>query len=232
MPIDPLQIMRERIAEALGGQSAEAFVSERAASFSKNTLRSWIDGKTCPRVRDLLELARLTGRDPFFFLPLKEEPPPYVLVPMSHAEAAAGAGANLDEVEKGEPFPFSRAFIKRLGGEPNSVESLRARDDSMEPTIKDGALLMIDRSQRKPHEFKQKPVKAPKERLKPDYIFVFRQDEHLRLKRLRLLDAKGAIAILSDNITVHQPEFTKLCELDILGRVIWWDNLLRPGAIR
>jgi hypothetical protein len=48
----------------------------------------------------------------------------------------------------------------------------------------------------------------------------------LRLKRLRLLDAKGMTAIISDNIALHPPEFVPIGELSIIGEVIWWDNRL------
>jgi phage repressor protein C with HTH and peptisase S24 domain len=227
MPRDLLEIMRERIAEAIGGRDkALALQKSSQGRFNRSTVQSWIDGKTAPDLAELHDLAAQTGRPLSWFLPLDSQEPPHVLVPMSRAEAAAGAGANQDEVEKGEVFPFSRAFIERLGGSPAKVESLRASGDSMEPTILGGALLMLDTSRKEPPKFVPKPVKAPRNRPPLDRVYVFVQDGHLRLKRLRRLDAKGLVAIISDNIAVHPPEFAAFVELTVLGEVIWWDNRL------
>lgn len=207
----------------------------KALKIAPNTLSRLRRGENEPTASVLLALADGLNVSMEYLLGLSDEPQPrtilgskpaHVLVPVFHAAAAAGAGAQNGDVHKAEPFPFPAAFIEKCGGHPASAESLRASGDSMEPTIASGALLIVDASQREVPKFLSRQKKAPRKPLPQDPIYVFVQDGHLRLKRLRLLDEDGTVAIISDNIAVHPPEFARISELDVLAKVIWWDNRL------
>lgn len=206
-----------------------------ALKIPPNTLSRLRRGENEPTPAVLLALADGLHVSSDYLLGLTDQRTPLTIlgprqaqvdVPLFRAEASAGAGADNGDVSRGEPFPFPTAFIEKCGGRPSSVESLRAHGDSMEPTIANGALLLVDRSQRDLPPFQPKPKKAPRKPIPQDPIYVFIHDRHLRLKRLRLLDENGLVAIISDNIAAHPPEFANLSEMDVLAKVIWWDNRL------
>lgn len=222
MPIDPLDLMRARIAEAVGDQSPEAFVRRTKSSFSKNTLRNWIAGNSTPGVDDLIELARLTGKAISFFLPLKDDAK-FVFIQKLDVLPAAGAGATNDAMPVAEALEFplwmAQKLTKTARGKVASLRFMRALGDSMEPLIEPGALLLVDESDAD-HRRTPRPRKASDH----NNIYVFLQDGALRVKRLRV-DRKGATIALSDN-PAYDPEFLHKQDFKVLGRVIWWDNRL------
>jgi phage repressor protein C with HTH and peptisase S24 domain len=222
MPVDPLNLMRQRIAEAIGNQSPETFVRRSRASFSKNTLRNWIAGNSTPGIDDLVELARLTGKAIPFFLPLNEGEQ-YVHVQKLDVLPAAGAGAMNDAAPVVEALEFplwmAQKLTKTARGKVASLRFMRALGDSMEPLIEPGALLLVDGSDTD-HRRPPKP-KKPSDHTN---IYVFLQDQALRVKRLRV-DSKGATIALSEN-PAYDPEFLHKQDFKVLGRVIWWDNRL------
>ena len=150
-----------------------------------------------------------------------------VAIPFFDAEAAAGSGRLPDAREPSRTFPFPRAWIERLGGEPAHIQALRAQGDSMFPTIADGALLLVDYSKIKLPRTRTK-ARFVRSRYASDDIYVFYQrDDGLRVKRLQRLSA-GFTALISDN-----PDFgteiwpdAKMEAVKLIGRVIWWDNRL------
>jgi phage repressor protein C with HTH and peptisase S24 domain len=192
------------------------------------TLHRWIDGKTSPTVTDLQAFAKATGRDLAWFLGLEPpkpvEPLGTAIVPVLDVRAAAGAGSVADVVQAEAQFAFPTYFLEKLLKKPAGqarLSSLRARGDSMEPTISNNALVIIDENDRDLPDVLRKGRRAH-----PD-IFVFFTTDGLRLKRLRRID-KEFIAIISDNPT--QPEeifrLNRDGTLKIVGKVIWWDNRL------
>ncbi len=232
--IDPFVAeLAARIAEVTDPLGSIKKASE-TIGIATNTLSRARRGENEPSPFVLVKIAKATNVSVEWLLGLSDDrlprtvlgSPAHVLVPMCRAEAAAGAGADNGDVERGEPFPFPRAFIERRGGSPARVESLRAKGDSMEPTIASGALLILDVSRTEPPKPQPKTLKGPKKRAPPDGVYVFLQDGQLRLKRLRRMDAHGLTAIISDNIALHPPEFAQWSELKVLGEVIWWSNLL------
>ncbi|MGO8738582.1 S24 family peptidase [Rhodoblastus sp.] len=138
--------------------------------------------------------------------------------------AAAGAGAVADVVRAEAEFAFPIYFLEKLLEKPAGfakLSSLRACGDSMEPTIANKALLIIDENDR---DYPKVPRKG--RRALPN-IYVFSTTDGVRLKRLRRIDEEF-IAILSDNPA--QPEeifrLNRDGPLKIIGKVIWWDNRL------
>jgi phage repressor protein C with HTH and peptisase S24 domain len=89
----------------------------------------------------------------------------------------------------------------------------------MWPTFDDKALLLVNESET------ELPRMAPKASGDLD-IFVFLQEDHLRVKRLSRVGKE--IVATSDN-RKYSPEILRgpdLKRLKIIGRVIWWDNRL------
>ena len=80
--------------------------------------------------------------------------------------------------------------------------------DSMEPTIRSGDLLLVDRS---------------KSRMNGDGIYLINLDDGLMVKRVEWL-LGGSVVIRGDNTTVSREQIlpsTDLEKLHILGRVVW-----------
>jgi hypothetical protein len=219
--------LRSRLEEAIGGRAgAAAFERKSVSFFKRKTLQSWIDGISAPDLTDLDALARIVGKDISWFLPPSAPQQVFdaVLVPVVDAEAFAGYGKFPDEALAVSSFSFPREFILRLGGEPARASCLRAVGDSMMPTIRPGALLMIDRSKR---SFPESSAKKSSEARPGDDIFVFFQSEALRVKRLRWINNRFMTAI-SDNLD-YPPEVFEASgpdHVNAVGRVIWWDNRL------
>ena len=230
---DPLAILRARIDEAIGGRvKALAFEKATNRRFKRQTVQSWIDGETWPKISELQQLADHVKKPLAWFFGFNPdistpEPPGTVCVPILDVQASAGAGSMADVVKAEAEFAFPVYFLRKLLGEIAScakLSSLRARGDLMEPTIVDGALVIIDENQR---EMPKRPTSPRPRRGEPD-IFVFFTSDGLRLKRLRPIE-DGFVLIISDNMHRYPPEAFKPGrdgKLTIIGKVIWWDNRL------
>jgi hypothetical protein len=197
------------------------------------TLKDYFSGRTSPPIDRFLRIAFAAGVDPVEFLRAPAlmasgaAEPSITIVPVLDIDAAAGPGIRADVVKAVGDLPFPTEFIRKLAPVGADLSSLRCSGDSMAPTIKNGALLIIDERQKKPRPFRS-PRKRPREAPQQDDIFVFIQGGDLRLKRLRDL-GDGLIAILSDNRHSHPIEIIKPGRdgaLAVIGKVIWWDNRL------
>ncbi|MEX0753232.1 MAG: helix-turn-helix transcriptional regulator, partial [Xanthobacteraceae bacterium] len=59
---------------------------------------------------------------------------------------ASGGGALARSEESEEPVAFRADWLRRLGVSPRNARTMFAHGDSMEPTIGDGDLLLVDQS--------------------------------------------------------------------------------------
>ncbi len=136
----------------------------------------------------------------------------FVKVPRYDATLAAGAGKWNEGRRRLDDMPFTSAFLrKRLNrSSAAGLAVLEARGDSMEPGIKDGALLLIDESDQRIF----------------DGIFAFVLAGDARVKRFRRL-ASG-LQLISDNPAYPSEtvEGDDLGNLQIIGRVLWVGQLL------
>lgn len=133
----------------------------------------------------------------------------YVLIPRYDVAAAAGAGVHVEDEAILQPLAFKREWLHRaLGASPGDLIVMTARGDSMQSRIKDGDILLVDRSEPKLRSGSQ--------------IYTFRFDGLVYVKRLQpRLD--GGLVVVSDNPT-YPPETIsseRLADLEIIGRVLW-----------
>src|ERR1035437_3135065 len=131
----------------------------------------------------------------------------FVYIPIYDIRAAAGHGCIVDEETIIDRFAFKLDwFNKNICGSKSDLVIFTAHGESMEPTIKNGDLIMIDTSGKKIR----------------DGIFVIRFDNSLLVKRLSLMP-KDKLQIKSDN--PDHPTFeVDLKEEDsfaVIGRVVW-----------
>lgn len=139
----------------------------------------------------------------------------YVIIDQYTAAGSAGNGHMNDHVEVSGGLAFKRSWLKKKGLSPNSICVLYVRGDSMETTISDGDVVLIDTSQKEPHD---------------NWIYVLRQDNDLLIKRLSK-SLTGKWLIRSDNPDKRRfPDFDltehDLMNLTIVGRVVWHAGIL------
>jgi len=143
--------------------------------------------------------------------------PAFAPVPVLDAAVAAGGGAeNADEPVIAH-LAFRRDWLNRIGVSPGHAIIARAKGRSMEPTIHDGDMVLIDRGANTVPARSRDPADT-----RPARIYALRDDGGARVKRLELA-ARGLLALMSDN-TDFPPEFRPVSEVQILGRVVWWGH--------
>ena len=135
---------------------------------------------------------------------------PGVHVPLLPAMAAAGLG---EESPDGDApvahIVLDQEFVRRVlrPTSPAAVRCLHALGDSMEPTIKDGDLLLVDTGVLEP---------------RVDCVYVMRAHGRLFVKRLRQRVSDGKFEITSDNPAHRTSEvLSEGGDIELLGRVIF-----------
>jgi phage repressor protein C with HTH and peptisase S24 domain len=127
----------------------------------------------------------------------------WVDVPRLSLGASAGAGAHSEGEEAIGAFRFSGRWLRDQGFAPAKISAIAVRGDSMEPTLRDGDEILVDRG--------QCAIR--------DGIHVVRLDDMLLVKRLET-GAPGRIALLSDN-HAYRPIEVDPGDLEVIGRVVW-----------
>ena len=127
----------------------------------------------------------------------------WVEVPRLPLDASAGPGAVSAEEIPFDAFRFSRRWLREQGLEPGQLSAISVAGDSMEPLLRDGDEILVDRTPR--------PLR--------DGIHVVRLGDALMVKRVARAGA-GRIALLSQNLA-YPPGEVALGEVEIVGRVVW-----------
>lgn len=148
------------------------------------------------------------------------EPSEFLQVPVYEVALAAGAGAQNYGEEIIAHLAFRKDWLRGIGVSPASAVVARAWGDSMSPTLRDGDMVLIDRSQADPPS----RMRDPKD-TRPPAIYALVDDGHARIKRVELA-APGTLAIFSDNPD-FPPEFRSVPAVAIIGRVMWWGHTNR-----
>ncbi|MDQ2192765.1 MULTISPECIES: LexA family transcriptional regulator [Vibrio] len=132
----------------------------------------------------------------------------YVTLDIYEQAVSAGHGALVVSEEKSSDIVFSEAFIHNdIGVNPINVFLMPVKGDSMYPTLKNGALVMVNRV----------------EQFTGDGVYVFRFDGQLMVKRLQF--SKHGLTVVSDNSTYKEWELSKTeisgNDFEIIGEVVW-----------
>lgn len=224
-----LEGFQERIKATINGSSVNAFAKK--CGIAESVVRSYLTGRSLPGLDKLYALAnggnvrvewlasgeepmrleeKASGREIVLGKPAPQAGPETAfLVPHLDVEASAGFGT-LDQKEMVvEHIAFKLEWLRNeLGVSLDSIVLIRARGDSMEPTIRDGDLLLIDREQVLD---------------RADGIYLLNVEERLLVKRVQFL-LKGRIKVISDN-AAYEPMHIDLSqdeEVKLLGRVVWF----------
>lgn len=134
-----------RLKEALGTEPPAA--AARRMGFNKQTFDAYLKGRI-PRADDALVIADGLGLD-FRWLMTGEgdrEPADMVALPTFNDRPSAGGGAVAQTRYASGTVAFRADWLRALNINPRQAHVLFARGDSMEPTIRDGDMLIVDRS--------------------------------------------------------------------------------------
>lgn len=191
-------------------------------SLIKN-LRMPREGEKRYNLPSLMKLAEVLDLE-FYFGPVRDngqevraaEPTEFAHIPLHAALLAAGTGHANHSEEVIEYLAFRRDWLRRLGVAPSNAVLARASGDSMLPCVWDGDMVLIDRSKT---EVQVRPTSAKRGR---SPVYAFLDDGQARIKRIERPD-EGQVILLSDN-PEYPPEFTKIENLSIIGRVLWWGH--------
>lgn len=134
-----------RLRIALGRRSPASVA--RALGYAPQTFDRWVKDRI-PRADDGFRIADELGVDARWLMTGEGNPTPgeMVYLPQFAVEASAGTGAVVEGGHSNGAVAFRADWLRQVGVSPRHAHVLFARGDSMEPTIRDGDLLIIDRS--------------------------------------------------------------------------------------
>lgn len=118
-------------------------------------------------------------------------------------EASAGPGAVGAEEAPFDSFRFSRRWLRELGVEVSHISAIAVTGDSMEPDLRDGDEILVDRTPRALR----------------DGIHVVRLGDAIHVKRVQQVGAER-LQLISTN-PAYPPVDVALGEIDVIGRVVW-----------
>lgn len=123
------------------------------------------------------------------------------------AELSAGNGAENGTADVSEMLAFRRDWLTRLGVSPSNACLVKVRGESMQPTLHDGDLVLIDQS---------------KTKVRSGRIYAFNDGGQSKVKRLDCMDDQTLI-IRSDNpqfpLDIRKGEDANA--LKVIGEVVW-----------
>ena len=133
------------------------------------------------------------------------DPGQYAFVPLAEARLGAGGGDWVLSEETAKLLAFRKDWLHGYATARENLVLMTVRGESMEPTIGDGDMVMIDVARRRVHD---------------GALYAIGIGETISVKRLELL-ATGRVRIISDNRDEYPAYEVHLEDLRILGRIIW-----------
>ncbi len=206
--IDNLAARIRKCAELVG--SGDALSQETA--IPRRTLETYLSGNAEPKAQRLALIAKaahvsvdwlVTGEDI-----TTSESDDFALIPRYDVEVSAGHGAQVDVESEVGRFAFRKDWLRQEGLNVKDLALVTVRGDSMEPTIREGSMVLVDTSECQ---------------VSDDAIYVLRVDDtHLVAKRLQM-DFDGGVYIRSDNLAYETQHLNagRVERLTIVGRVVW-----------
>lgn len=135
----------------------------------------------------------------------KLDPDAFDLVPLAEPQLSAGAGAFVESEGFSAYYAFRKEWLRRISGSPDSLILVKVCGDSMQPTISDSDIVLVD---------------TARSRIRSGAIYAIGIDDTISIKRLDLLPP-DKVNVLSDN-SRYQPYTAALDQVRILGQVIWF----------
>jgi phage repressor protein C with HTH and peptisase S24 domain len=127
----------------------------------------------------------------------------WVDVPRLPLDASAGPGALAAGELPFDAFRFSTRWLREQGLQAGQLSAIAVAGDSMEPLLRDGDEILVDRTPR--------PLR--------DGVHVVRLGEALHVKRVQA-GRPGELVLISEN-EAYPPVAVSLDDVDVIGRVVW-----------
>ena len=212
-----------RLAELVGEENPFTWAG-RIGIPSGTFDRIW-NGKSVPKAAHLCRIAEATGttvdwllrgKQPEFSSPsrISETPDGFVLLPRYEVRASAGSGEVVHSEQIVDFLAFKETWVRNtLRRNPANLLLIEAVGDSMEPTISDADLLLVD---------------ATETRVRDNAVYAISIAGDLVVKRVQRR-VTGELLIISDNprysADVVPPNMA--ADLRVVGQVVWHGGLLR-----
>lgn len=216
----------ERIAAAIKHSKKLKKVIAEECGVTGSAVTQWVTGDSkSMKPENLFALAAATGvsaewlangtgsmvDDPGPEVPGAPSEKDYALIPQYTAKGSTGPGYLNDHVELREGLVFKREWLKKLGLKEQNLFVIYAEGTSMEPTIFDGEVLLIDHADTEPRNGKAYAIRRP--------------GGELSVKRM-VQSFAGDWIIRSDNQDkINYPDEQispeAILQIEIFGRVVW-----------
>lgn len=200
---------REKLFDLARGRGSSLAALSRMIGRNSSYLQQYIT-KGSPRKleeEDRRKLAQFFGVSESELGGREDEPAPvpseWVEVPRLPLEASAGPGAIGAEEIAFDAFRFSRRWLREQGLEPAMLSSIRVMGDSMDPLLRDGDEILVDRT---PRPFREG-------------VHVVRLGEALHVKLLQAVPP-DRLRLISKN-PAYEPVEVAMSDVDVVGRVVW-----------
>lgn len=132
----------------------------------------------------------------------------YVQVPRYQVEASAGGGTLIHSEQIVDYLSFRAEWVRNaLGVAASALVLINVKGDSMEPTLSNGDVILIDRSA---------------DHVDDNAVYVLRLSGSLLVKRIKR-NMDGSVVVSSDNV-IYPPETIMgdlVDGLNVVGRVVW-----------
>lgn len=126
----------------------------------------------------------------------------YRAIPRLPLDASAGPGSVGSQEISYDAFRFSRKWLREMGLEGADLSAIRVEGDSMEPLLRSGDEIFVDRNKRQ-----------------GEGVFVVRIGDALHVKQVRA-SAPATITLVSANDAYPPLELPRE-EVEVIGRVVW-----------
>lgn len=127
----------------------------------------------------------------------------WVEVPRLALEASAGPGALGAEEVPFDTFRFSARWLREQGLPAGRLAAIRVMGDSMDPLLRDGDEILVDRT---PRPFREG-------------VHVVRLGDTLHVKLLQAVPP-DRLRLVSKN-DAYEPVEVAMADVDVVGRVVW-----------
>jgi len=127
----------------------------------------------------------------------------YADIPRLPLDASAGPGSFASGEVPFDAFRFSKRWLRDQGFDATMLSTIAVAGDSMEPELRDGDEILVDRS--------LKPLR--------DGIHVVRLGDALHVKRVQA-GKPGRLTLISAN-PAYPPIEVGAGDVDVIGRVVW-----------
>ena len=194
------------------GRGGGTFVANRLG-VSRGTISRWkagvLQGKRVPYDKTV-SIMRILGLDPTPFFGVQPVSHAYIQVPWLEAEASMGGGGSTVVSKKIISHLSFRADWILAKGNPKKMAVINAGGRSMEPTIPDDSIVLINEGQTSPVNGKI-------------YFVCYGSGESpgIYLKRLRV-DQSGNVTHLVSDLDGYEMPIDPDENFEIIGQAIWF----------